>query len=91
MIGAFSRDSEQCRKCNHYKDCDEKRRELCAYLIPNKAVEDAINEAIMNNVMPNALSSCNYEVQVDTNALLENARKEIENIFNPCYWELRRR
>lgn len=91
MIGAFSKDSEQCKKCKYYKDCDEKRMELCAYIIPEKVVEEIVDEAIMNSVMPNALSLGNYDIQVNTKMLLENARKEMENIFNPCYWEIRRR
>lgn len=50
---ALTRDSEKCRKCEFYNECDEKRMELCGYI-----AEDHLNTLDMSiqYTMPNAIS-----------------------------------
>ena len=56
MIRAFSRDSEQCRKCSYYKNCDEKRMELCAYIVPEPKLQPLVEQYIMPNAV--SLTDC---------------------------------
>lgn len=84
MIKAFLRDSERCQKCNYYKDCDEKRRELCAYIIP----EDILQPIGEQYVMPNAISLTDC-----INSLIDEAvtRQKIEKeLHKQLYCEFRR-
>lgn len=88
MIGAFSRDSEQCQKCLYYKDCDEKRIGLCAYIIPNKAEEEIINELMTQCVMPNGLFMCDIAENMDLQAVRTKISQEWSD---QVYWAIRGR
>ena len=87
MIGAFSRDSERCRKCIYYKDCDEKQMEMCAYIIPDKAIEEIIDEVAMQCVMPNSLLIGDIQKSVDWQALRMQTSQELADML---YSETRR-
>ena len=85
-MGAFSRDSEQCRKCNYYKDCDDKRRELCAYIIPDEAVEEITNAIMTQCVTPNSVFINDIQNNIDW----QTARMEMAQEWSDqVYWAMR--
>ena len=75
MIGVFSRDSEQCRKCNYYKDCDEKRRELCAYIVPEEIMQPMDEQYVMPNAI--SITDCINNL-VEEEAIRQKIEKELE-------------
>ena len=89
MISSFSRDSEQCRKCNYYKDCDEKRRELCAYIIPD---ENILSDIGVQYVMPNVVSITDcISMNIDAAIARDKLEKELEKeLYKQLYCEFRR-
>ena len=88
MIGAFSRDSEQCRKCEYYKDCDEKRMELCAYIIPDEVLQPMGEQYVMQNVI--SLADC-VNILVDETTVYQQTQKELKKeLYKQLYCEFRR-
>lgn len=89
MISAFSRDSEQCRKCNYYKDCDEKRKETCAYIIPNESI---LSDIGVQYAMPNAISITDcIAMNIDAAIAREKLEKELEKeLYKQLYCWFRR-
>ena len=86
MISSFSRDSEQCRKCNYYKNCDEKRMALCGYIIPDEAVAETTNEILTQCVMPNGLFMCDISENMDLQAVRTKISQEWSD---QVYWAIR--
>ncbi len=53
--GSFSRTSTKCQSCPKHNDCDNKRLEACAYLVPEKRpiainIESGITEDITHDI-----------------------------------------
>ena len=70
----------------HYKDCDEKRMELCAYIIPKEAEEEIINELMTQCIMPNSLFMCDIAKNMD----LQVVRiKRAQEWSGQVYWAIR--
>ncbi len=89
MTKAFSRDSEQCRKCMYYNDCDEKRMELCAYIIPDKNI---LSDIGVQYVMPNVISITDcISTNIDAAIAREKLEKELEKeLYKQLYCGFRR-
>ena len=85
MVGTFSRDSKQCCKCNYYKDCDEKRMELCAYLVLCE-MEPPIKEQYYTV----SLSDCIQNI-INEETIRQKAEKEFEKeLYKQLYCKFRR-
>ncbi len=88
MIKAFSRDSERCRECTHYKDCDEKRMELCAYIVPEEILQPMGEQCIMQNVL--SLTDC-VNILVGEATVYQQTQKELEKeLYKELYCTFRR-
>jgi hypothetical protein len=68
--GSISRLSEKCSKCNKKDNCNNKRMEACAYIIPNTT----------NNAIPSARQEINIRVgneYVNTEDIQKSIAKQI--------------
>lgn len=48
---ALSKVSEICKHCEHYNDCDNKRMEACAYIIPKEPLAQNGNQPLTQPLM----------------------------------------
>lgn len=68
---SFSQDSETCKRCKYYDDCDNKRREMCAVINPTDT-----NQPTLQTAAQPVLRTA------DGIYLSEQIRKEIERELN---------
>lgn len=87
-IGAFSKDSERCIKCKHYDDCEEKRMELCAYIVPEEILQPIGEQYVMPNEV--SLADC-VNMLVDEATVYQQTQNELEKeLYKELYCTFRR-
>lgn len=83
--GSFSRLSERCQKCSFRDDCENKRLEACAYIIPEQFSAPAMADLTMP-IMAGILVKHDYRdvwigptttITID----LEDVKRQLEKDF----------
>ena len=92
----FSRDSDECKACEHYEDCDNKRMVMCALreMPPTESmIVPAANGACAPLLQDMAVKHDYREIKIDTNTTvtvdIEDIKKQIERDFYKsmgCPW-----
>lgn len=84
----FSQDSETCKRCKYYDDCDNKRMEMCAVINPSDTNQPTLQEeagCCSEDVCCSAYQETVIQPGLRTKDgiyLTEQIRKEIERELN---------
>ena len=83
---SLSKVSEICKYCEHYPNCDSKRMEACAYLIPKNNMENCATQNYSAPIAEELLVKHNYrEIKIAENTTvtidLEELKKKIQEDF----------
>lgn len=75
---ALSKDSDKCKKCVHYDDCDNKRMELCGYLIPS-SVESSIQPLAQGMMVKHDYRNVKIAENTTVTVDVEELKKKLED------------
>ena len=81
---ALSKDSEKCKQCEFYDECNNKRMELCAYIIPDTTVpsmQPLAQEMMVKYDYRDVKIAENTTVTIDVEELEKKMKDEIYKSF----------
>ncbi len=81
---ALSKDSDKCKQCELYDECDNKRMELCAYITPAIAapsVQPLVLDMIVKHDYRDVKIAENTTVTIDIEELKKKLEDEIYKSF----------
>lgn len=83
---SLSKDSEICKHCEHYPDCDSKRMEACAYLIPKNNIAKSVAQNYSVPIAAESLVKHDYRnIKIAENTTvtidIEELKKKMEENF----------
>ena len=83
---SLSKVSEICKHCEHYPNCNSKRIETCAYLIPKKNMANCVTQNNSAPIVAELLIKHNYrEIKIAENTTvtidLEELKKKMQDDF----------
>ena len=83
---SLSKVSEICKYCEHYLNCDSKRMEACAYLIPKNNMANRVTQNYSAPIAAELLVKHDYrEIKIAENTTvtidLEELKKKIQEDF----------
>jgi hypothetical protein len=80
----LSKDSEKCKQCEQYNECNNKRMELCAYIAPTIAAPStsplALDLIVKHDCRDIKIAE-NTTVTIDVEELKKNLENEIYKSF----------
>ena len=74
----LSKDSEKCKQCELYNECNNKRMELCGYLIPS-SVESSIQPLAQDMMVKHAYRDVKIAENTTVTVDIEELTKKIED------------
>lgn len=83
---SFSKTSEKCKACKFYSDCDSKRMEACAYLMPlaQTAAESASGPLLQDIAVKHDYRDVKVAEGVTVSIDLEEVKKKMSERFS-CF------
>ena len=83
---ALSKVSEICKYCEHYNDCDNKRMEACACIIPKETLAQPCNQSLTNTFAADMAVKHDYRnIKIAENTTvtidLEELKEKMEKDF----------
>ena len=90
--GSFSRMAKKCAVCEFKNDCDNKRLEACAYIIPQSMAMPASTEISMPTAADLAAKHDYRDIKIAENTTitidLEDMKRQLANSLSPmCFLE----